>query len=155
MSKHYTFKHWLARARSGMNQRSKRRGHELPTFTMAEFRSWTLSQENFLSLWDAWAKEGCPTRLIPSVDRLHNNFGYTLDNMQILPFHENQSKDATNNSQSSHKSVKQLTMTGEYIATFNSIMEASRVTGATNDGITRCCNGTQTHARKFLWVWSI
>ena len=55
----------------------------------------------------------------------------------------------TNNRKS--KPVNQFTKDGEFIATWESIVEASRKTTGAENGISKCCNKTQKTSGSFTW----
>lgn len=53
------------------------------------------------------------------------------------------------------KKVDQLTLDGEYIQTFNSIVEAGEYVNAKYScHIGQCCNGKQHTAYNYIWRWS-
>lgn len=47
----------------------------------------------FLEMFKKWQESGFEYRIKPTIDRLDNNKGYTVDNMQILTHIENAKKD--------------------------------------------------------------
>ena len=51
------------------------------------------------------------------------------------------------------RKVAQYTMDGKYIATYISLAEASRITGARDTSIRNCCVGKYKHANHFLWKY--
>ena len=53
----------------------------------------------------------------------------------------------------STKSVVQYSKEGEFIAEYNSVMEASRQTGCDNSSISKCCNGTRKSTGGFIWKY--
>lgn len=52
------------------------------------------------------------------------------------------------------KPVNQHSKNGELIATFGSILEASKVTGTQSTCITRCCKGIRKTAGGYVWTYS-
>lgn len=52
------------------------------------------------------------------------------------------------------KKVKQYDINGKFIAEYNSIREASRVTNIDHSLIMRCCKRKMKHAGEFLWSYS-
>lgn len=52
------------------------------------------------------------------------------------------------------KPVLQLTLEGEYIATFHGLHEASRQTGAPRHCIKKCCDGIARHAGGYRWQFA-
>jgi hypothetical protein len=59
------------------------------SFTMQEFMDWILSNPAFRAAYDAYAKSGWVFALRPSIDRIDDLRGYSLDNIQILTIREN------------------------------------------------------------------
>jgi len=57
-----------------------------------EFYEWALSNPDFYDLFAAWEKSNYERRLTPSVDRVDSSLGYTIDNMEWVPFHVNCSR---------------------------------------------------------------
>lgn len=49
------------------------------------------------------------------------------------------------------KAVNQYSLNQEFIATFKSASEASRLTGISKSCITRCCRGERKSSRGFIW----
>ncbi len=148
-----TKKGWSAKSYNGMKQRAKRRGHPLPNFTLAEFRSWCDSQPEFHKLFNVWLNLNCDTNYRPSIDRLENKLSYTFSNIQITTSKQNQLKDASNNSPK--KAVCQLTLNGAVVTEFNSVTEASEATGVDKTGIIKCCNGKRKSgiAGNYRWLY--
>src|ERR1019366_3715766 len=58
----------------------------------AKFREKFMGDPSFLEKFSAWEASGYPLGLSPSIDRIDNALGYTLDNIQILTQSENASK---------------------------------------------------------------
>lgn len=57
-----------------------------------EFYAWATDHPTFLALWKEWEENDRQRRLTPSVDRVDSSKGYTLDNMEWVPFHVNCSR---------------------------------------------------------------
>lgn len=53
----------------------------------------------------------------------------------------------------STKSIIQYSKDGEFIAEYNSVMEASRQIGCDNSSISKCCNGKRKTAGGFIWKY--
>lgn len=64
----------------------------LPILSEDEFLSWIDSNTIFNDFFSAWEINKYDRRLTPSVDRIDNSKGYTLDNMQWLTASGNFSK---------------------------------------------------------------
>lgn len=74
---------------SNQHSDSKRRGHKKPAYRFKQLLEWVLQQENFLILYKNWIESGYKRGLRPSIDRINNDIGYTLDNIQIITLSEN------------------------------------------------------------------
>jgi len=79
---------------------SKVRGHEPPTYTIEDFTRWCLAHPKFTDLYDKWIKSGYNSELAPSIDRLDNNQGYTMENIQVTTWRENYTKEYANRDKS-------------------------------------------------------
>lgn len=63
--------------------------------TRKQFMDWCYQPKNmskFLELREAWELAGYPRGLSPSIDRINNNLGYLLSNIQWLTQSQNSSK---------------------------------------------------------------
>lgn len=92
----YIFLHKYSgmKARMGrkIGDRGKTRGD---ICTRNQFMSWCYQSKNmnkFLELHRAWAAAGYPRKLSPSIDRVNNNLGYLVNNIQWLTQSQNSSK---------------------------------------------------------------
>lgn len=72
---------------------SKRRGHSGPTYSKAELREWLYSQKKFHLLYDNWKRLDYQKNYKPSVDRIDDDLGYTISNIQLVTWRENNLKD--------------------------------------------------------------
>lgn len=135
-------------------QRSKKRGHSKPEYTRDELYSWIVSQDNFNTLYDNWVKSGYLKNLVPSIDRLDDKLGYSISNIQLITWQENDTKgrqSQRDGCNSKCRIVNQLTLDGEFIAQFHSKNEACRQTGIHN--IESVCSGRLPHAGGYKWEY--
>lgn len=87
---HYkTLRGLVQRKVSHMKQSSKVRGHEPPNFDKYQLEDWMKIQPNFEVIWRNWVDSNYSKELVPSCDRLENSKGYTLDNLQLVPWYVN------------------------------------------------------------------
>ena len=142
------------------NQResSRRRGHDMPTYTKKELREWLYSQKKFHILYDNWKRLDYQKMYIPSVDRKEDAIGYTMSNIQLMTWGENNIKGNIDmrsgkliNGSKPQKPVIQLTKYGEFIEEYISIIEADRQTGVNFANISKCCMGKRKSAGGFIW----
>jgi len=124
---------------------SKKRNHPAPTYTKQELKDWLFSQEKFHTMFDNWKRLDYQSEYKPSVDRKDDYIGYTIANIQLMSWGENNSKghkdrrDGVNTKV--NKAVMQFTKDGKYIATYYSVREADRQTGVDRGNIASCCTG--------------
>lgn len=150
---------------------SNKRAHAAPVYTLAELTQWMLAQPQFAELYAAWEAAGYPKNKAPSVDRLDDNSGYTLDNIQLLTWQANQLKGAAakqaNTLIVNHRAVVAYHRNGELYKRYPSMAEAMREFGgkaSQSFGISSVCNGTPIKDGKgnlytpktykgFVWNW--
>ncbi len=136
---------------------SKKRGHPAPAYNLKQLHHWIGQQCNFEKLYADWVKSGYQTLDRPSCDRLDDYKPYTLENLRVVTWAENNSrshadmKSGVNNKQAKmvvqHKGV-------DFVAKYHSVSEAARRTKATHAGISRCCNAKQDHSAGFQWSFA-
>lgn len=101
MGRHYSFLTIWTRRYADMkartdgqpNKRSNSAGKEL--LSKEEFTKWCTAKPQFIMfmvIYMDWVASGFNPMLAPSVDRIDNSRGYTVDNMQWLTFAENMEK---------------------------------------------------------------
>jgi len=139
---------------------AEQRGHSLPSYSYDELLLWAFSQDVFNALYDAWVDSGYKRLLKPSVDRLDDNKSYSLDNIQIISFADNEEKYRAEVRAGTkgkmllnggHQKVKQYTLDGILIAEHVSQSQASRETTVNQACISDCCRGIQKTAGGFIW----
>ena len=148
----YLYKHQL--------KNSMHRNHSAPTYTEKELIDKFINCPNYLALYAIWKASGFKSELAPSIDRLEDHKGYSFDNIQMITWAENNSKEHTKHKIGTSrnedlKPVWQYSMSGEFIANYISQNEASRtVEGVTQQTISKCCLGELHRAGKFRWFFS-
>jgi len=134
---------------------SKRRGHDLPSYSKDEIREWILSQHSFNNLFNVWVAGGFNREQIPSVDRLDDDKPYSMDNIRLTDWITNKSKMHTDMIKgvytSTLKIVLQYDKKMNLINEFFSMSEAHRVTGASISKISLVCNGIRKSHYGFIW----
>lgn len=76
-----------------------------------------------------------------------------LDYVPNLFQKENKEEIAKTNHNNRFKKVAQYDMDMNYLATYKSIAEASRVTKTRESSITSCCKGIYRHANNYIWKY--
>lgn len=141
-----------------LNQKycSIQRKHPSPNYSLHELIKWINNQVNFDLLYLNWINSGYNRNKIPSCDRLNDYLPYSLDNLQLLTWKENNDKyykdvlSGINNKR--NRPVIQMSLSGEFIKKHYSIANAKRITGATH--IYGCCNGKRNHSKGFKWKYA-
>ena len=137
---------------------SKRRGHNAPTYTKKELKHWLFSQKKFHVLYDNYQRLDYQKDYLPSVDRKDDYIGYTMDNIQLMTWKENNEKNTRdikagiNNKLS--KGVIQLTKDLEFVSLYYSVHQASRETGISRANIGICCQEKRRTAGGFVWRYA-
>ena len=134
---------------------SKRRGDPVPVYTKQELIDWCLRQPLYHKLHKEWVKSKYNRKLAPSCDRIDDYKPYTLDNLQLTTWGENESrshsdtKNGINNKR--NKAVVQLTKNSKFITNYHSISEATRQTGVAHANISSCCRRERKSAGGYIW----
>ena len=139
----------------GQISSSKKRGHELPKYTLSELREWMLSQDIYHQLFNEWAASNYSKDKVPSCDRIDDYKGYSLDNIRLVTWAENDRKHHENRiagvNNKTNKAIKQYSMSGEFIKEFYSVRQAYRETLINPASISGCRTGRIKSAGGFLW----
>ena len=125
--------------------RCKEKGWEAPKYSQEELTAWALALPIFHTLFDQWESSGFQKHLSPSIDRLDDYETYSLGNIQIVTWQENNDKgrywQIVGKNTKNSLAVDQLSMDGVFLRRFHSIKEASRVVGTDNSKISGVCKG--------------
>lgn len=117
---------------AGQVSNSKKRGHNLPSYTKEWFKTWLQSNPEFHRLYDLWVISNYDKDLKPSVDRKNEEISYTEYNIQLMTWKENFLLEHKNLTKRKSKVVIQSDLNGKYIAEYKSVREAERQTGINN-----------------------
>lgn len=147
-----------SRIYGGQKQSSKRKGYPMPTYSKNELLEWLMAQELFHVLYDNWKRLDYQTMYKPSVDRVDDYVGYTLANIQLMTWGENQTKYCTDakdgiNTKSS-KGVTQYDKDLNVLAEYYSASFAAKQTSVARSNINACCRGTIKSAGGFIWKFT-
>lgn len=139
---------WLSDVYKSQKCTSRRRGHKQPKYTKEELRLWVENQKHiFIKLMEEWADSDFSKWKKPSVDRLDDTKGYSLDNIRLCSWETNYKKQKAIESQP----VAQYDKDGNFIASFDSYSEASKITGVTLSNVARCSKGIRKSAGGFVF----
>ena len=150
----------IARIFGAQRSNSKRRGHNLPTYTKKELSNWLLNDWLFNLLYNNWVNCGYFKNTTPSVDRIDDSKGYSFDNVQLMTWGENRAKQSVDmrngklNTIVPHKAVLQFTKNGKFIKEYVSASEASRQIGSKSSHISECCNSKLKSSNGYVWKFA-
>ena len=158
----HTKKGVLAKIYSAQRSGSKKRGHVLPNYTLEELRTWAFDQQIFHTLYDAWVESKYQKPLVPSFDRLDDYKPYSLNNIQIMTWQENNDKFTADEKSGINtkrsKCVLQYSLDDVFIAEHHSAASAARSLGkgrGAGGHITNCCKGKWEQIYKFKWKFKL
>jgi len=139
---------------------SKQRKHSPPVYTRAELTAWAY-QNGLTTLWETWRNGNYEKSLIPSVDRKDPNKGYSLQNIRLVTWTENNDKAYEDRKACIHvtkqnRKIRQLTLEGILVAEFDSISSAARITGVGRVPINSVCRKKPNNltAGGFKWEYA-
>lgn len=140
---------------------SKARGHGIPRYSQNELFDWAVDN-NLFALCAAWEASGFDKDLAPSIDRKDVTVGYSFENIRLVTWKENNDAQYADRKSCKvvtrqNRAVRQLSLTGELIATHKSIAAAARATNAVRTNINCMCSGTNPNIKSvggFLWEYA-
>lgn len=126
-------------------QRSSKKGWPQPTYTQEELFAWGMALPHYHSLFNTWVSSGYARELSPSIDRLDDYLPYSLDNIRMVAWEENNHKGSywqvIGKNTKNCLAVDQLTLDGQFIQRFHSCMAASRALNIDDSKIGIVCRG--------------
>jgi len=162
LRRYRTKKGLISKIYTSQKQSSVKRGHPLPTYARKQLKEWIINQKLFHSLFKKWEECDFDTDLIPSIDRIDDDIGYTMANIQLMTWAENREKGFTTNSdlKNPRKPIIQLTINNKIVRSFDSATDANKETGFSRSRISTCCNknlktkgGEKATLKGFVWVF--
>ncbi len=132
------------------------RGHLPPSYTKEDLREWLYSQSEFHILFDNWVRLGYSRNNKPSVDRIDDRVGYTMNNIQLTTALQNTQKKANEMKMgvgSTLVAVIQYTMEDEKLAEYPSLHVAGRLTNIAWQNISKVCRNVRTQAGGYKWKY--
>ena len=139
-------------------QSSKIRGYHPPDYAKQDFVDFLLSNKKYINLHSEWVESGYENSLIPSVDRIDDYKGYSLDNIQVMTWKENKiksdedRKNGINNK--TNKAVVKMDLNEVELEVYHSLRYAERETSIHRSCIWKVCNGKQKTAGGFKWKYA-
>ena len=142
---------------SAQKNSSKKRNHPMPSYTKEELIEWLNNQELFELLYRVWELKNYDKYFKPSCDRIDSTKPYSLDNIQLTTWGDNERlyklEDNKRGLQSdTYRAVNQYTMDMVFVKKHASIAEAQRSVGCSNVGYV--CSGRRNQAGGFIWRYA-
>jgi len=142
---------------SQQKKSSIKRNHKQPNYSKEEFYNWITNKDNFIELYSKYVESGYNRYLIPSADRIDDYKPYTLDNLNLVTWGENElrsfndRKNGINNKIS--KTVYQYDMENSFIKEWYSSQQVGRELGIQQANISNVALGKRNHAGGFKWSY--
>ena len=142
-----------------------------PNFTKEELSQWIKENygENFNILFKRWIQKGCIRDLVPSLNRLNDYKPYTLDNIELVTWKENNilGRTSLKTIKQVHKKLGKIAKdmyskkvlqidrdTKQIINEYPSVREAARHnSGFDNSTISKVCRGEKKTHKGYIWKY--
>lgn len=131
----FEFKYLTARMYGNQRANSRDRGHNPPEYSLEELREWMRSQPQLETLFKNYKESGGDYELAPSIDRLNDEVGYNLSNIQLGTYRENKEREYEKKS----KAIFQISLDDEVIKEWSSMRGAARELEISYSMIQRVC----------------
>ena len=141
-------------------QRQKRRNilkfNSPINYTKEELINWLNNSLTFNNLFINWENNNFKTNLVPSCDRLNDYKEYSLDNLQVCTWQDNNNKYKkdclTGKNRKMCKSIIQLDLNNNIVKEYFSLAEASRITNNFSSNLSKACkNGNACGGYKWKY----
>ncbi len=129
--------------------RSRRDNRVAPAYSSKDLFDWLMAKGEFHHLFHLWEVSHYDKWLKPSIDRLDPSLPYNFSNIELVTWKENHGRET----KAKMLGVIQLTKCGQVVAEYDSISEATRVTGINTSNIARCCKGMRNSAGGYNWTY--
>jgi len=139
---------------------SKKRRHTLPTYSKIQLIAW-LDTQNFSTLYQKWVTSEYLKKLTPSCDRINDTKGYTLANLQLITFRENEVKQHQElrktglcfGGSCTPQKVACYTKTGILVREYPSIGNAAKTVNRSRVAIIQACKGRSKTSANYIWKY--
>ena len=149
-SEHSSPKKLVGTIYANQKSTSKQRNHSSPSYTQKELYDWITFQPNFYELWSFWIGSNYQSNLKPSVDRIDETKGYSLNNIVLTTWAKNRAKTRLLDK---CKPVASFHKDGSLIETYVSLAEASKNVGRCKSDIMKAANGQRKTCAGHMWKW--
>lgn len=147
----------ITRIYSDQKKSAYNRNYAPPTYSKEMLREWLLTNLLFNQLYNNWILSNFNRWLTPSCDRKNDYKSYTLDNLQLVTWKENNDKshkdrkEGRNNKMS--KSILQYDINENFIKEYYSTMSIERDLGIYHGHISNVCKGKNKTAGGYIWKY--
>ena len=111
-----------------------------------EFINKFKNDKQYLKLYKEWQKSNYKLSLTPSIDRIDNSKGYTLNNIQMITMGKNASKD-------NKTPVNVYNLKGKFIRSYSSMHEVSMDLKVNSGSIYKFLRGEYKKAGKYIFKY--
>lgn len=138
---------------------SRNRGYVSPEYTKEELKCYVLNHPDFDKLYNNWVNSGYNRWLKPSIDRLDDYKPYSMDNIRLVTWRENNERshsdrrNGINNKMS--KAILQYDLEGNFIKEHYSMNQAARDMNTVTTSIFNACNGYSKTSCGFIWKYKL
>lgn len=118
----------------------------------AEWQIWCRqSEKTFMSLWLQWKESGYDKKLSPSIDRINNEKGYVLGNLQWVSNKANLRKYINELTYRKGKII--VCKGGQEIGRYNNQTEAANAVGADRRNVSAVLNGKRKSCKGYTFEY--
>lgn len=141
----------------GENGSSKRRSHPKPEYSQADLCEFIFNNPKFYELYDEWVASGYKKNKKPSIDRIDDSKHYSLDNIQLVTWRENNVKShicmMNGEYDGKCKAIIQYDLEGNFVEEYYSINSAERIINVNHTHIGDVCKGKRITAGGYKWKY--
>ena len=155
---------WLTKVYGRMRKSAKDRKMDIPSFSKEELWDW-IDKRKFNKLFNNWLKSNCEKNLVPSINRLNDYKSYTLDNIELITWEENNKlgSKSVKTQELVHsklggiakkifsKPVVKSDLNNKVLAIYPSAREAARQNNTSGSAISHVCRGEKHTHHKLKW----
>ena len=117
------------------------------SYSLNQLTEWVVKQKKYHIMWKKWKESGYKNNLSPSIDRIDNQKGYSLDNIQLMTWKENNTKGRLEYS----KKIIQKDKNGNILKVWQSAAIAQKHLGIWAQNISHVANKIRNYAGGYKW----